>query len=87
MSEDLDEQQRRLWQDQFRSILGNDNAIEVSYGISYLMAQIAPLPQTRREHELQTIKINALALAIDDYIEAKLKRLLVEERIKESYGR
>lgn len=71
----LDEQ-NKYWQSQFRDILGDSNALDVSYAIPYLFAQIAPLAKTRNEHDRQTRKINALAFAIDDYLTEQQTKLL-----------
>lgn len=77
------EEQNKYWQEQFMSILGDSNAQDVSYGIPYLVAQITPLPQTRNEHERQTRKINALANAIDDYVQALITKEIKQARIDE----
>lgn len=79
----LDEQ-NKYWQSQFRDILGDSNALDVSYAIPYLFAQIAPLAKTRNEHDRQTRKINALAFAIDDYLTEQQTKLLqvIEDEVK-----
>jgi len=72
--------QNKYWRSQFRDILGDSNALDVSYAIPYLFAQIAPLPKTRNEHDRQTRKINELAFAIDDYIAHQRAKLFEQIR-------